>query len=792
MRTVKKLLSVLLALLLLLAATPAAFAAGPFGEIGADPDTFPEVFDLRDVDGISYVTPVKSQSPFGTCWGFAAIASAETSILSSGLAAQLGYTAETLDLSEKHLAYFAQSVIDDEEDPQFGEGMISLVEDSGTDPSADRYATGGFPFFATGLFAAGTGPVLEEADEQLVYRGKNGNTVTGTDENEELCDYSYSPDDDWSIDEDLRWTQSFVLKESYVVDPPTYNGEEDEESWRAQVNAVKDLLFSGHAVQVGFCADTSKPGQEAMTQYVNTDHWAHYTDEKSEANHAVTIVGWDDHYPRENFAHPIEGWEIDEEANTAVLTTMDSPIPEHDGAWLVKNSWGSEEQAFPNRRDWGLLQGQDKGVYNEETGKYEYDALEGAVHTGYFWLSYEDHSMCMLEALEFDLVTAMEGYYVAEHDYMPVESIRVQVQDEPVQMANVFSVDEGLPPVRLDWVSCQTGSPNTRARFDVYLLEDGAALPTEGTRVSGAEAEYPYAGFHKVLLDTPVWLYGGQRFSVVLTQEVEEDGRTGYSFNVQTNLTPSGAELRGELYYASGVVNPGESLFLFRGAWHDLADPITQAALLQDALDPGRRKNVLDNFPIKAYLAIPGPEGGFRFADEPRDARSEEALRWAAEKGVAAGTPEGLFLPEEGCTRAQAVSFLWRAAGCPAPETAEDPFEDLDQHSGAYPAALWAFQQGIVKGTAPGRFAPEEIVSRAQMAALLYRCEQAAGGGFTGVWAYLLDDPDAAEVPEWAYEAFCWLRMIGILSETDGLLRPREACTRAGAVELLYRYFDLK
>ena len=144
---------------------------------------YPEVFDLRDVDtdgdGVGdacWVTPIKCQNPFGTCWSFSAIATAETSILSSGLAAESGYGPyadpengiEALDLSEKHLAFFTMKTIDDPENPQYGEGMVFIGEEG----SSSIYDTGGMSLFATSLFASGVGPVHENLDEQFEYHGK--------------------------------------------------------------------------------------------------------------------------------------------------------------------------------------------------------------------------------------------------------------------------------------------------------------------------------------------------------------------------------------------------------------------------------------------------------------------------------------------------------------------------------------------------------------------------------------------------------------------------------------------
>ena len=119
----------------------------------------PSKYDLRDVQvkGSGIVPPIRFQNPFGTCWSFGAIAAAEMSILGSGLAQDDGYTAETFDLSEKHLAYFAYSALDDPEDPQNGEGM----KWSAPAPGSEKMQ-GGETSYATWLFASGIGPNLED------------------------------------------------------------------------------------------------------------------------------------------------------------------------------------------------------------------------------------------------------------------------------------------------------------------------------------------------------------------------------------------------------------------------------------------------------------------------------------------------------------------------------------------------------------------------------------------------------------------------------------------------------
>lgn len=134
----------------------------------------PASYDLRDVDGKSYITPVRQQNPYGTCWGFGAIAAAESSILSEDIASEKGYDSDTLDLSEKQLAWFVAQSINDKDNPQYGEGL----QFRGSVSDKAKYNLGGFTIYATSLFASGAGPVAEQTvtndGEIFRYRGRMG------------------------------------------------------------------------------------------------------------------------------------------------------------------------------------------------------------------------------------------------------------------------------------------------------------------------------------------------------------------------------------------------------------------------------------------------------------------------------------------------------------------------------------------------------------------------------------------------------------------------------------------
>ena len=106
----------------------------------------------------------------------------------------------------------------------------------------------------------------------------------------------------------------------------------------------------------------------------------------------------------------------------------------------------------------------------------------------------------------------------------------------------------------------------------------------------------------------------------------------------------------------------------------------------------------------------------------PAGSYYEDAVIWAAGKGITGGMDANHFAPDGVCTRAQAVTFLWRAAGSPAPKSTVMPFTDVPAGSYYYSAVLWAIENGITKGTSDTTFSPDADCTRAQIVTFLYRC----------------------------------------------------------------------
>ena len=172
------------------------------------------------------------------------------------------------------------------------------------------------------------------------------------------------------------------------------------------------------------------------------------------------------------------------------------------------------------------------------------------------------------------------------------------------------------------------------------------------------------------------------------------------------------------------------------------------------------------------------------FADVPTDAYYYEAVKWAAKKGITGGIGNGLFGPNQPCTRAQIVTFLWRAAGSPEPKSMSS-FSDVSADSYYAKAVAWAVENGITTGTGDGKFSPDATCTRAQSVTFLFR----AIGKLVdskAEFSDVLTDSYYANAVAWAVEN-------GVTNGIgDGLFGPDNSCTRAQIVTFLFRAYQGK
>ena len=184
---------------------------------------------------------------------------------------------------------------------------------------------------------------------------------------------------------------------------------------------------------------------------------------------------------------------------------------------------------------------------------------------------------------------------------------------------------------------------------------------------------------------------------------------------------------------------------------------------------------------VKAAFTESGNGGANPFVDVVKDAYYYDAVAWAVENGITSGTSATTFSPDMVCTRAQMATFLWRAAGSPAPKNDKMPFADVSVNAYYHDAVLWAVENGITSGTGNNSFSPDAVCTRGQMATFLYR--------FEGTPAVSGGNP-FSDVPADAYytDAVTWAVEKGITVGTgNDNFSPNADCTRGQMVTFLYR-----
>lgn len=228
--------------------------------------------------------------------------------------------------------------------------------------------------------------------------------------------------------------------------------------------------------------------------------------------------------------------------------------------------------------------------------------------------------------------------------------------------------------------------------------------------------------------------------------------------------------------YKLGVILSGENYDITGLKAKDVTLNNVPASLL---VNHGNVSEVIFELPrLKKPIANP-------FKDVKSNMYYHDSVLWAYQNGITAGVSTNQFAPDQTCTRAQVVSFLWRAAGCPEPQSANNPFTDVKQGSYYYKAVLWAVENGITAGVSPTRFAPDEACTRTQVVSFLWRAE-----GFP--------QPKSSKNPftdvksgTYYYEPVLWAVENGITAGVSPTkFAPDEACTRAQIVCFLDRNFS--
>lgn len=391
--------------------------------------TIPTKYDARNFNN---VTPVKNQNPFGTCWAFAMVNAAESSVLANGLYDSGKYTskedaAKNYNLSERATAYnfFHREGLNDPKKNTLGDYVDIYHNDSNYDDCC--YNIGGNNFMSTMSYLNWEGPIYEEKSPyDPLYTGK-----------------PVSSDLDLFFDSDI-----------HVQDVRYFSLDNPDE--------IKQHIMEQGAVMMSFHAFSGSSPQGTSENIYN-----YYSDD-SKANHAISIVGWDDNYSKDNFQ---------DKGDSGTKTAMK---PDNDGAWLMKNSWGTEYNGKPLFID------------------------------GYCWISYEDKSLCDVIGLICD--DSYDSIYYHDGGSYPV-AINASKYDF-VEYANVFENNTGNAE-KLQAVGFGTMTSDVDYEVQV-ILDPSASDPFSGTVEASAKGSYNTAGFYTIDLDKEVIVKPGQTFSVVV------------------------------------------------------------------------------------------------------------------------------------------------------------------------------------------------------------------------------------------------------------------------------------
>lgn len=411
---------------------------------GAGDAALPEVYDARL---FGRVTSVKDQGPYGTCWAHGIIACVESNMLAKNMA-----TPDSLDLSECHLAHFLSHVPQDPLGNAVGDVM--LLHDPKVMGSGDA-------MYAAFALANWVGPVDEK---DVPYPDAQGPV--------QVPDASYA------------YKDVAHLKNSYWMDPK-------------DMDQIKRLILQLGAAYARISCDD-------METYFNKKTYALCTPIGS-TSHAVAIIGWDDHYPRQNFNSVCQ--------------------PASDGAWFAKNSWGGS---------WGA--------------------------DGHLWISYEDMSICATDISFFDVGRADEYQY--NYHYDGTAGDRYGLFQPQSSFANIFVANAGNTAAqKLQAVSVATVTPDLRYSLQIYKNVTDRTDPTSGVPVFEVPptGELLYTGYHTIELEEPVMIWQGEAFSVVLTLE----SAAGGAFYIYVDHSHSSSwydvvtfEAPGQSFYKNGADAP--------------------------------------------------------------------------------------------------------------------------------------------------------------------------------------------------------------------------------------------
>ena len=307
-----------------------------------------------------------------------------------------------------------------------------------------------------------------------------------------------------------------------------------------------------------------------------------------------------------------------------------------------------------------------------------------------------------------------------------------------------------------------------------YLLTviprgDGATVTVNGEPAENGMATISGGYYTRTVTVTITAADGSTTRTYTIYLNPENSGTDYYTLNFETN---GGSKITA-LRKSSGTTvdltayTPTRSGYIFTGWYADkaLTEKITEVKLTGSTTVYAGWQEAAES----------------PFTDVPKGSYYEEAVNWAVEQGITAGTTATTFSPDATCTRAQAVTFLWRAAGSPAPQSHAMPFTDVAEGSYYHDAVLWAVENGITKGTSDTAFSPNATCTRGQFVTFLWRSQKSPASGSVNPFTDVAADAYYANAVLWAAEN-------GVTSGTTATtFSPNNTCTRAQIVTFLFR-----
>lgn len=545
------------------------------------------------------------------------------------------------------------------------------------------------------------------------------------------------------------------------------------ELYKGDVGAVKTEIMNYGAVAASFYYDDA---------YFNENTAGYYNDVYDYSNHAILIVGWDDNYSKDNFLS----------------------APSVDGAWLVKNSWGT----------------------------YFGD-------NGYFWLSYEDTS---LQDDMYVLVAETSDNY--DHNYQ-YDGSYMDFNIEGTSAANVFQIAKGDTKEVLEAVSFQMPSTNTKYSIQIYTDLNNASNPTSGI----AQLDKPltgetlYQGYYTVKLPEGIELNPGQTFSVVI--EIEEgtpvfviegsyvwnnttytsDAGENQSFLDYTgngNWMDVGREYGGNLRikaFTSDTNIEKDHISLGEEDVELTVGEEKQLKVLYNGVEEAPEANDLyewkvtegDAVVVDSVGKITGKKQGTatitctaKENDELQatvrviiktgfeDIRTTE---WQYpfvikmyENKVMTGKKQNIFGTNDKLSRAEFVTMLYAYAGKPD-VTYQNIFKDVAKNDWYALPVSWAYEQGITKGYGD-KFGSADTITREQLVLMLYKYAEMLGKDMNYTPGGAEKYPDADQISGYAYTAVEWAIANGMISGRGDQLAPQGTTTRAECAAIMSRFME--